>query len=95
MNQIRERHRAVKTVRPATIFDLRETPGRRSSRTWPTRSTAHEIPTRAKVSSQGRPGGSGTSEGKLGILERIQRSNQTFSTVIENKPEERSQVKLR
>ena len=79
---------------PEIIFALRETPGRRSSKICPTNKTEQAMPMAAKVSSQGIPGGSGTSEGKSGTLDRSQESSHTFSTVRRNRPEARIQVRL-
>jgi hypothetical protein len=93
-NQATESSKETTTESPATILDLRETPARLISKTWPTISTTQTMPITANVMIQKALGGWGASEGKSGKRLRSQGSSQIFSTVTANRTVVNSQVRL-
>src|SRR5262252_466777 len=94
-NQRTARETAARTDVPAMSLALRETPGRRINRTWPTISTTQTMPMTPNVTSQKMLGGSGTNDGSSGNCARSHRSSQTFSTAMRNTTAVSSQVRLR
>src|SRR5258707_14698379 len=93
-NHVTERSSAMMTEAPATILELRETPARRISKTWPTISTTQTIPIAANAMIQRALGGCGASEGKSGMVLLSQGSSQIFSMVTAHKTPVSCQVRL-
>src|SRR5258708_40220438 len=93
-NHVTESSSAMMTETPAKILELRETPARRISKTWPTIRTTQTIPIAANPMIQRTLGGCGASEVNSEIRLMIQGASHIFLMVKAHKTPVSSQVSL-